>query len=167
MLTLDEEKYLASIPKDKKVSIQDFDPRVTDVANEIIAKIKRTGIKSEVWNMGSSGLEIAGQNDIDLNVLSSPNTYKEDLAMLETLFGSPRQKEILPMKWEFQQSGFDVELHLADATTKNFIAHLKVFTALKNDAKLRRQYEKMKQSYHGESMREYMKKKFEFFHEIL
>src|SRR3989344_7819708 len=144
MLTPDEEHYLASIPEDKNVLIQDFDPRVTNVAHKIIAKIRATGMKSEVLNMGSSGLEIAGQNDIDLNVHSSPDRGKDDLAILEKLFGLPRQKKTLPMKWEFKEDGFDVELHLADATTEAFKTHLKVFKALKDDAELRRQYEEMK-----------------------
>lgn len=166
MLSQDELNYLAAIKQDKTVSIQDFDPEVTAVANEIITKIKAAGITSDVWNVGSSGLEIAGQNDIDLNVLSAPDRYKADLEVLEKLFGAPRQKKTLPMKWEFTQDGFEVELHLADATTETFKDHLKVFTALKNDAELRQRYESMKKSYNGKSLKEYMKQKFEFFHAI-
>ena len=167
MLTEDQEKYLETIPEDKGVIVQDFNLAAKKTAREITDRIKAAGIKSEVWNISSSELEIAGQNDIDINVLSSPDKYRGELPILEKLFGKPKQTEKLPMKWEFEQGGFDIELHLTDATTPTFQEHLRVFTELKYNPELRHRYEEIKRSCSGKSFREYMCKKYEFFNEIL
>ena len=166
MLTPDEQKYLETIPEDKIIVIRDFDPAAREKADEFIRKVKEAGVASEVLNMGSTELGIAGQNDIDINILSSQDTYKADFVILEKLFGNPKQSKMLPMKWEFKQNGFEVEVHLADASTETFKRHLRVFTALKNDPVLRTRYEALKKSCNGGSFRDYMKKKFEFFADI-
>lgn len=167
MLTQEQEKYLETISEDKKASIHAFNPAARKAAHEIIDKIKTAGIKSEVWNISSSELGIAGQNDIDINVLSSPKKYRDELPILEKLFGQPRQTETLPMKWEFEQDGFGVELHLTDATTQTFKEHLDVFSELKYNPSLAAKYEEIKKSCIGKGFKEYMRKKYEFFNEIL
>lgn len=167
MLTPDEENYLATIPEDKKFILQEFNPAVRKTTADIIAQIKAGGVRSEVRSSGSSELGIAGQNDIDLDVLSSPDTYQSELAILKTVLGPPKQEKTLPMKWEFSRNGFEVELYLSDSTTETFKTHSNVFTALKNDPVLREKYEKLKRACDGGSFRDYMRKKFEFFHEIL
>lgn len=167
MLTPDQEKYLKIIPEDKKTIIQDFNPAVKVASDEVVVKIKAEKPDWNVWPMGSSELGIAGQNDIDINIPIHPEEIKGYLPELEKLFGPPRQKEKLPMKWELNQDGFEVELYLTDSTTKTFQEHLDVFTMLKENAGLRARYEEIKKSSNGGSFREYMKKKYEFFNKIL
>lgn len=167
MLTPDQEKYLETIPEDKKIFIQDFNPEVKVVSDKIVAKIKAGNPDWNVWPMGSSELQIAGQNDIDINVPINPDQIEEYLPKLEKLFGPPRQREKLPVKWEFEQDGFEVELHLTDSTTKTFQEHWDVFWMLKDNPGLRTRYEEIKKSADGGSFREYMRKKYELFNEIL
>lgn len=155
------------MPDDKIIIVQDFNPGAKRAADEIVGQIKAAGIQSEVLNIGSTELGIAGQNDIDINVLSSPDKYADESPILEKLFGPPRQKQRLPMKWEFKQDGFEVEVYLTDATTPTFREHLVVFTAIKNSPELRSRYEEIKKSCDGKSFREYMAKKYELFNEIL
>ena len=166
MLTSEEQKYLETIPENKIIVIWDFDPAAKETGDQIIQRIKEEGIAKGVLNMGSTELGIAGQNDIDIDVPSSVDTSKVELSILKKLFGKPKQSKILPMKWEFKQNGFEVEVHLADASTETFKRHLRVFTALKNDPVLRTRYEALKKSCNGGSFRDYMKKKFEFFADI-
>lgn len=167
MLTQDQQKYLETIPEDRTIIIQDFNPSAKETALEIMKRIKSAGVKSEVLNMGSTELEIAGQNDIDINILSSPDRYKEELPILENLFGQPFQRESLPMRWEFKEKGFGVDLHLTDTSTENFKQHLDIFSAFKNNQSLLKEYEELKRSCSGKSLREYMIMKYEFFNEIL
>ncbi len=167
MLTQDQEKYLETIPEDKKIFVQDFDPAVKRTADEVVVSIKARGPDWNIWPMGSSELGIAGQNDIDINIPIHPEKYGEYLPTLIELFGQPLQKDKLPMKWQFEQDGFEVELYLTDSTTKTFQEHLEVFTALKNDPALRKQYEEIKKSASDGSFKDYMRVKYEFFNEIL
>ena len=136
MLTPDEEKYLAGIPENKKIFIQEFNPATKEVTNRIIARIQAEKPGIEVSNFGSTALEIAGQNDIDLNVLSSLDAYTDDLPILEKLFGQPKQKERLPMKWEFMEDGFEVEVYLSDKNSPTFQDHVRVYTAMKENPAL-------------------------------
>ena len=167
MLTPDEEKYLAGIQENKKIFIQEFNPATKEVTNRIIARIQAEKPGIEVSNFGSTALEIAGQNDIDLNVLSSLDAYTDDLPILEKLFGQPKQKERLPMKWEFMEDGFEVEVYLSDKNSPTFQDHVRVYTAMKENPALAREYEDLKRSFDGGSFREYMRKKYELFHRIL
>lgn len=167
MLTPDQEKYLETIPAGKKIAVQDFNPAVKVASDKVVSAIKTQQPDWDVRSMGSSELGIAGQNDIDIAVLATQATYHDYLPTLESLFGPPHQKEKLPMKWEFNQDGFEVELHVADSTTTTFQEHLEVFTILKEDAELRASYEGLKKSCDGGSFKEYMKKKYEFFNEML
>jgi len=167
MLTLNQEKYLATIPEDKKIVVQDFNPAVKVAADKVIAKIHAVKPDWNVWSMGSSELGIAGQNDIDINITSSPDKYAEQLPILVELFGEPRQRERLPMKWTLEQDNFEVELYLTDATSEMFKEHLDVFRMLKDSRGLSERYEAIKKSASGGSFRDYMRKKYEFFNELL
>jgi hypothetical protein len=71
MLTPNHEKYLQTISSDKIAVIRPFDPKLQEVAKKIIQRIKNESPDLEVFFGGASALGIAGQNDIDLNVLSN------------------------------------------------------------------------------------------------
>lgn len=165
-LTEPQEKYLATIPEEKKITIQEFDPAVKVASDKIVAKIKAIKPDWNVWPMGSSELGIAGQNDIDINIPVRADQYRDYLPTLKELFGPPRQENKLPIKWEFQQDGFDVELYLTDTNSEGFKEHSDTFWMLKEHPGLTKRYEELKKSANGESFREYMRRKYEFFNEI-
>ena len=167
MLTEDQQKYLNSIPEDKRITVFDFDPAVKTASDKVIARIQAWQPNWDVCSMGSSELGIAGQNDIDMNIPIHSDEAMNYLPTLEQLFGPPRQRKRLPIKWIFEQDGFEVELYLTDKTTETFQEHLMVFELLKNQPELRARYETIKKSADGGSFRDYMKKKYEFFNEIL
>jgi len=75
MITANQAKYLQTIPENKMASIKVFDPKVREAAELIIGLIKSELPDLEVFFGGASALGIAGQNDIDLNVLSVPEEY--------------------------------------------------------------------------------------------
>lgn len=65
MLTQDQEKYLLTIPGDKKVTIKPFSHEQTKIAEEVITRIQNSSPDLKVVHMGASGLGISGQGDID------------------------------------------------------------------------------------------------------
>jgi len=167
MLTPDQEKYLLTIPPDKLARLQPFDPVVRHAAEQIIVQIKEAVPGLEVFFGGASALGIAGQNDIDLNVLSSPLEYAKYLPALSATFGPPARQNPNLVKWEFSRDGFDVELYLTDRDSGSLREQIRTFELLRDKPKLREEYERLKLVCNGLPLREYMRQKYEFFNKIL
>jgi len=167
MLTPDEEKYLNTIPENKLADIKPFDPRVKLAAEEIIHSINQTLPGLEVFFGGASALGIAGQNDIDLNLLSMPVDYPKYLPILIELFGQPVKSNPILIKWEFVSGGFEVELYLTDKTSPALQRQVRVFQILRGSPALQKEYEQIKLQCNGLPFKEYMRRKFEFFNHIL
>lgn len=66
MLTSDEEDFLNKIPVDKKVKVYPYNPKISRIADDLIASINNIYSDLEVKHMGASALGISGQNDIDI-----------------------------------------------------------------------------------------------------
>jgi len=167
MLTPNQEKYLQTIPTDKVTAIKPFDPKVQETAQAIIQQIKNESPNLEIFFGGASALGIAGQNDIDLNLLSTPEDYGKYIPTLTELFGQPAKTNPTLVKWEFNKDGFDIELYLTDKNSKELKRQIAVFDKLKTDLKLLKEYEQIKLASNGLPFREYMRRKYEFFNKIL
>lgn len=168
MLTSDQEKYLLAIPEDKKVKIYPFDPKVRDIANEIIQKIKKEVAPNlEVLFMGASALGIAGQGDLDIYILCSPKNFDKYLPELEKIFGEPFKKNPNFIEWGFEKYGHEVQLYLTNPNTESMQEQIQLFNRLKNDSALLEEYENLKLSMDKQSFQEYQRKKYEFYNQTL
>lgn len=167
MLTPDQEKYLLTIPKNKKVKIYPFDPKVRDIANEIIQKIKEFSHNLEVLFMGASALGIAGQGDLDIYILCSPENFDKYLLGLEKIFGKPFKKNPTFIEWGFEKYGHEVQLYLTDPNTESMQEQIQLFNRLKNNSALLEEYENLKLSMDKQSFQEYQRKKYEFYNQTL
>lgn len=166
MLTPNQEKYLLTIPENKRVKIFPYNPKVEIIAEEIIKKIHEIYPQLEVAHIGAAALEIAGQNDLDINILSKPKDYDKYLPGLTKLFGKPAIKGT-SIKWSFDKEGFEIEVYLTDKESPELQEQLRIFNLLKNNPKLLAKYEELKKSCDGISFREYQKRKYEFYNRIL
>ncbi len=165
MIQESEEKYLATL-SDKTIIVVSFDPRVQEVAKEIIDELKLVLPDLTIHFGGAAALGIAGQNDIDINILSTPEEYGKYSPIIEKIFGEPKRRGT-SIKWEFIKDGFEVELYLTDKNSPNLQRQIKVFNILLENKELRDQYEQTKLPYGPIDFKEYMRKKFEFFNKIL
>lgn len=163
MLTSDEINYLNKIPKDKKVKIYPFDPKVTEIAEEITNSIHGIYPNLEIKHMGASALKISGQNDIDIYALSNSKDFGKYLPNLIKLFGKPLHKHKTFIEWKFKKDKFDVEFYLTEPPRE----HIKIFEMFKDNTNLLKEYENLKSSMNRKSFREYQEKKYEFYHKIL
>jgi len=163
MLTKDEESYLKKIPASKRVIIKPFDPKSKKVGQTINAKIKKALPKSKILFMGATALGIAGQNDIDIYVLSERKDFDKYLTTLENFFGKPKNIHRTFIEWGFKEDGYSVELYLTEPPKRQ----IKVFQILKSDEKLLKEYEDLKLKFDGKSFRDYQKVKYEFYNRIL
>lgn len=167
MITQTEESYLKTIDPNKTVAISAYNPKVQEVVNELIQQIRNQNIDLEVLFMGASAIEIAGQNDIDLYILSSPKNFDMHLPKLSSIFGEPSNIVNSCIEWNFQRKGFEVELYITDPTTESMQRQIKVFNILKTNLELRKRYENLKLKFNGKSYRGYQRAKYEFYNEIL
>jgi hypothetical protein len=168
MLTQNQEGYLKTVPEGKIAHVVAFDPGAQIVAGEIIREIEVILPTVKIIYLGSSKLGIAGENDIDMTVLSGDD-FNGCFRSLESLYGKPTRISLEKkyIKWEFVRNGFPVELHLNDIITPNFQEQIDTQRILENDPVLRSEYEHIKLASDGLPWKEYLKRKYEFWNRIL
>lgn len=166
MLTQDEEKFLATIPEDKLIEIRPYDPQIKKVVDQLISEVKLIIPEADIHFMGASALELAGQNDIDLYLFSSPEQIAIFRDKLIPLFGKPSLDKSF-VEWDFLRDGFNVEFYITDPNTESMQRQIKVFNLLSSHEEFRDEYETMKLKYNGRSFREYQRLKYEFYNRIL
>ena len=166
MLTKDEKDYLEKIPADEKVVVRPYDSLTTEIAGEFIAMIKSVDPKLEVAHLGASALEISGQGDIDLSVLCPISEFHANKEKLSKVLGH-NVAGVDTIEWQFKRNEHEVSIYLADPTESSTARQLKVHEILKNHPNLLKQYEQLKGKAASLSYREYQRKKYEFYNEIL
>lgn len=167
MLTNAEERYLLTIPKDKKVTIAPYSTKLSTIAESLINKVKVPFPELDVVFMGASGLGISGQGDIDLYALSPAINFQKYLPTLKQIFGNPEHEHKESVEWAFIIEGINVEFYLTDPQTESMKRQIKVFQILKKNNTLLDEYRILKEKMNGKSMREYQRRKYEFYNRIL
>jgi len=171
MIKESQEKYLESLPEGKSIEVKPFDPRVQEVAEKIVAEVKEVLPDLPMRFGGAAALGIAGQNDIDILMLSTPTEFERYFSALEKLFGSPSRIGTSPknksVKWEFVRDDFPVELYMVFEGSPAAEEQIKTFERLSQNKELRDAYEQTKLPYGPIDFKEYMRKKYEFFNKIL
>lgn len=166
MLTPAQEKYLLTIPEDKKVMVQKYDPRTSQIVEGIIQQIKLVEPNLEIKFMGASALGISGQGDLDIYVFSPRSEFDQHRENLEKVFGKPAINGT-SVKWEFTKEGHNVELYITDPSDKALQEQVKIFEILKSNKDLLKEYEALKENAKDLSFREYQRRKYEFYNRLL
>lgn len=166
MLTAGQKCFLAKIPQDKVVRVKPFNPLSKKIASEIIREIKKKMPNTKVRFIGSAALSIAGQDDIDLSIVSNGN-FDEDRKNLLKLFGKPVSDHRMYVQWEFERKNFSVELSLNREMSPQIREQIDVFELLSSNSDLKDQFEKTKLEMNGRAYGEYQAAKYKFFNRIL
>ena len=170
-------RLLRSVPKDfifsflftpfTPVAILPFDPQTDRIANKLIRRIAKVSPTVSVHFFGSSSLKIAGRGDIDLIVTCPPSAMPAIQARITANFGVPVRIEPTLIKWQFTQSSRSIEVVLTHPASREFIGQKRIFTLLKNDPAILRQYESTKLSFDHLSEWEYELRRKDFFNQVL
>lgn len=163
MITKDEENYLSKINPNKKALIKPFDLKAKRVGKSIVSKIKKSLPNLKVIFMGATALEIAGQNDIDIYILSNLKNFNKYIPALRKLFGKPKHIHKTFIEWNFEENDYPVELYLTEPPKRQ----IEVFKILKSNKKLLKEYENLKLNFNGKNFRDYQRAKYEFYNRIL
>lgn len=166
MLIKEQKKFLKTIPPSKKVRIEPFHPRAKGIARRLIKRIGVIAPNLEVKFIGASALGVSGVRDIDLFIICPRRHFKKYAPILTTELGKPRYAKTF-IEWKFSRDGYDVEAYLTGPRSGLVPEQIKLFRILKRNPRLRREYQKLKESYNGKSFRAYQKAKYEFYNRIL
>jgi len=93
--------------------------------------------------------------------------FDKQKPLIKTLFGEPKNQKYDSVAWEFERDHHEVQLYLTDPSSPPMKKQIAVFQTLQKDENLRKKYEKMKEEMNGESFRDYQRKKYEFYHQII
>ena len=167
MLTEGQIKYLAKVPDDQKMVVKPFNPRGLEIAEQIIANIKAVEPKLEVMLLGSLPLRISGQEDIDISAFCIKSEQSKHVDNFKKVFGEPTSYGNNSIKWSFIKEGFSIDVWLTDPTVETTKAQVKVFNLLKNNPKLLKEYEQIKENAKDLTCKKYQTRKYEFFNRIL
>jgi phosphatidyl-myo-inositol alpha-mannosyltransferase len=159
--------YLLTYPTRKKVALEKCDPNVINISNNLKEMMINAGLNLKINFIGSSQLEIAGQRDIDILIECSTIDFEKYIPVLEKLFGPYKKKKRHFIEWFFNTEGYEVELVLIDPNSSKFREQMASFNILSRNKIILREYEKLKNSANGLSIREYQKRKILFFHRII
>lgn len=167
MLTESEERYLQTIPESSMVQVKPWDPKAAQIARELIEKIRASAPELEVFWSGALALEISGQNDIDLSILGDPKDFNKYLPKLIEILGEPQKKNEESIMWRTTIEEFKLDTYLGDKNSETIKFHKKIFGLLRDNPNLLEEYRSLKEAANGMSLREYQRRKYEFYHKIL
>jgi hypothetical protein len=159
--------YSFTYPTKKFVHQKPFDPEAKKAASELITKLKLTCPEMNVYLFGSLGLEISGQNDIDLYLVGIPNRFNYYQNKIKRLAGQPTRKKTGQIEWKFTFHGYPAELTLTSKDNSYFKEQKLLFETIRDNQKLLGDYETLKLSLDGKSQREYAVERIIFFNQIL
>jgi GrpB-like predicted nucleotidyltransferase (UPF0157 family) len=173
MLTEGQKKYLSKLSSEKAdniISIKPYDPKTSALADKIISKIKDEIPDVDVRFMGASALEISGQNDIDIYVITSgknKETYKNILNKIFPELSGNINTLVNFHKWNWEDKGLEVSVYLSNPEEQKFQEQLDIFDLLKSNQNILKEYENLKLSMNGKTYKEYQTAKYEFYNRVL
>jgi GrpB-like predicted nucleotidyltransferase (UPF0157 family) len=167
MLNENQERYLETISDSEMVVIQPWNPKTELVAKKLMADIQSAVPDLEVFHTGAAALKISGKNDLDFSILGVPKDFDNYLPALVKVLGEPQKRGRENVRWEITKDGFPVDVHLTDKDSLGWKEHKKVFELLRDNPRLLEAYRILKEQSAGVSLREYQRRKYEFYDKIL
>lgn len=158
--------YSFTLSKEQKVFIHKYNPESRIVARRYMKKIQSVAPGLKIHFIGSASLEIDGLADIDLLIECSASKLEYYTKRLAKVIGQPNKKRSEFSEWEFTKKGFDIEISLMDPQNDKFLERINGYQKLKNDRELLSEYEILKRSLNGKSLRSYTRKRMIFFKDI-
>ena len=167
MLSENQERYLETISDSAMVVMQPWDSKTELVAKKLMSDMRSAAPDLEVFHTGAAALKISGKNDLDFSILGVPEDFDNYLPALIKVLGEPQKRGWENVRWEIIRDGFPVDVHLTNKNSPGWKEHKKVFELLRDDPRLLGEYQILKERSNGMSLREYQRRKYEFYNKIL
>lgn len=167
----------------RSVKTYRFDPKIYLFAKKLMVKIRKEIPGLDLFLIGSTGLKIEGQKDIDLYATTLSNDIPAFTGKISKLFCEPSKRGSKFVQWYFEYDvnevshahkitgcpglGIMVSLVLTHPQNNVFKEQMRLFNLLKNNPVYLNEYRKLKRNLNGHSEKEYVRKRMEFFNHIL
>ncbi len=169
MLTLEQEKWIAHLSDENKISIVPFDPTAEEKFQRVKQQVQNAlGTQIAVEHRGATSLGISGQDEIDVYIPTPEAKFGSLINPLKMLFGEP--KSLYPLervRFVTEESGKHVDVFLINEEHEGWKNEVKFEAYLKSHPEALDEYRKLKESGNGLSIREYYRRKTDFINEIL
>lgn len=169
MLTAEQEKWIAHLSDKNKISIFPFDPTAEEKFRKVKRRIQDTvGKEIPVVHRGATSLGISGQDEIDVYVPIQQVRFDSLLIPLKRVFGEP--KSLYPLqraRFITEEDKKHIDVFLINEDDEGWRNGVLFEIYLRSHSKALEDYRKLKEDGNGLSVREYYRRKLEFFNEIL
>lgn len=169
MLTLEQEKWIAHLSDENKISIIPFDPTAEEKFQRVKQRVQNVlGTETSVEHRGATSLGISGQDELDVYVPIPEAKFDSLVDPLKTLFGEPRSLYPLERaRFVTQEGGKHVDVFLINEEHDGWKNGVKFEAYLKSHPKTLEEYRQLKENGNGLSVREYYRRKTEFINVVL
>ncbi len=168
MITPEQEKWIAHLSDEDRVTILPFDPSAEQKFQAVRARILAAlGPGTPVVHRGATSLGISGQDEIDVYIPVPEQDFNALLAPLTAAFGPPRSHYPLERaRFVTIEDGKHVDIFLTNTASQGWIDGVKFDAYLRTHPEALERYRLLKEAGNGLSIREYYRRKTEFINEI-
>ena len=166
MLTEDQERYINEILEGKIADSKPYDEEAAEYAKKLVNEIERSSGLEVLWS-GALALGVAGSNDVDLTIFGDPKDFEKILPKLKPILGEPKIECPEKILWRTTKDDHKVDAYLGSKENKEVQDQVTFFEALQGDEKLLDEYKALKDGSAGQPLREYHRKKAEFYNRVV
>ena len=160
LLPIDYNRYTTN-----PVPHEAWNPYTKTIASTMTAEIKsKLGeLEFEIVHMGSTALELAGKNEIELYVYPAPQAWDEVFRILTSAYGEPGYTSPEFIRFNSELEGFELEI----MQMRGYVGKLNkaIYRYLSENPELCQEYVEVKRKY-CVSKREYQRHKDQFFEKL-
>jgi len=168
VITAEQEKWLNHLSNTDRITIIPYDPTTPQKFEKVKTEIQAKLGDVEVAHCGATSLGISGQDEIDVYIPSSPDTYDAYLVALTDLYGQPRTHHPLERsRFVTNVDDKHVTVSLMNQERDGWKNMVKFQDYLRTHPEALDTYRKLKEEGNGLSTREYYRRKVEFLNYIL
>lgn len=169
MLTAEQEKWIAHLSDEKRISIFPLDPSAEEKFQAIKDKIQSVfGKNFPVEHHGATKLGISGQDEIDVYIPMPVSLFSLYVDNLTEIFGEPGSLYPLERaRFAAEVDGKHIDVFLINEESDGWKNSLIFEEYLLTHPESLEEYRVLKENGNGLSVREYYQKKIEFINEIL
>jgi GrpB-like predicted nucleotidyltransferase (UPF0157 family) len=168
MISDEQEKWIGHLSESDKIEIYPYDPLSAEKFDKIAEKIRAVLPQAKIELRGAAALKISGQKEIDVYIPASPTDFDDNINKISAIFGKPRSYYSLQRTRFVDYIGqTKAEIFVINKESNQWLDCLKFENYLIKNPDALKKYEKLKESGHNLSVREYYRRKTEFINSII
>lgn len=152
--------------KTNPVPHEPWNPYTKTIASKMMAELRNRleGLEFEIIHMGSTALELAGKNEVEMYIYPAPQAWDEALRILTSAYGEPGYTSPEFIRFNSDLEGFEIEI----MQMRGYVGKLNkaVYRYLSEHPDLCAEYVEVKRKYCF-SKWEYQRHKDQFFKKLV